>query len=99
MSAGTDVINWSPLRPATDWKNIPPADKLAVVEAMGFTPVWEEHQPDCPHAALFDDDDPDDVLGLICVCVPPGTSFHPPRDVRVELGETREQLLAHKKDR
>lgn len=85
MTTEMGAIDWRSLRPddPTDWKALPPTVKLELVEAMGFSRVWTEHQPECPYAI---------DAGMRCNCIPPGTSFHPPHDVVKELHETYEEL-------
>lgn len=60
-------------------------EKVAALDAMGFTPLGSDHQPDCPYAL-----DP----GLRCNCVPPATVWAQPHDVDVLRGETWEQRKA-----
>lgn len=77
------------VRTSTDKKvkpaKLPAAEKLALIEAMGFTRMGSDHQPDCPYAR-----DP----GFICNCVPPAPEWSAPNDVLEYLGETYEQRRA-----
>lgn len=67
----TFIVEWSP------------QDKLDVLKAMGFTAMWEQHQPDCP--SQFDS-------GMRCNCIPPGTSWVAPHEVKEFMNETYEKL-------
>lgn len=71
---GEDVA--PPPRPAPD-----PAEKVRLIEALGFTRSGSDHQPDCPYAL---------DAGLRCICVPPAPVWHAPQDVLAHLGETWE---------
>jgi hypothetical protein len=77
--------DWSYLAPAVDWAAVPAEDKLRIIKAMGFVPMWSPHTYECP--ANFDED------GYICNCVPDPTCFSPPDDVLVVMGETWEERL------
>lgn len=55
-----------------------PAEKVRMIEAMGFTPMGSSHQPDCPYAL---------DAGLVCICVPPATVWNAPDDVLKHRGE------------
>lgn len=67
-----------------DWQGLPPEEKVRIIEAMGFTPFRDSHQPECPK--VWD-------RGLICNCVPPTTVWGPPTDVQVLRKETWEDRL------
>lgn len=62
-----------------------PQEKLDALKEMGFTAMWEEHQPDCYS-----------FNGDRCICIPPGTSWMPPKDVREYMHETYEELRNRK---
>lgn len=65
-----------------DLKDLAPADKVRMIEAMGFTRRSSSHQPDCPYAL---------DAGNRCNCVPPAPEWGAPQDVLVHLGETYEK--------
>jgi hypothetical protein len=71
-----------------DYAELSPERKLEILKAMGFIAFWDEHQPDCP--AQY-------TSGIRCICVPPGTSWHAPRDVKEYMHETYQELVARKR--
>lgn len=82
------------IAPAMFFKQMPATLKVRVIECMGFQPMRDLHQRDCP-AAL--------AKGFICNCVPDPTYWTPPSDVVQYKGETWEERLEraqerHKKD-
>lgn len=54
------------------WRTLSAERKVEIITAMGFTPLGESHQPDCPYAH---------DAGLRCNCIPPATVWGQPRDV------------------
>lgn len=66
-------------------RNLPPALKVQLVEAMGFTPKGSAHDNDCPAPHM---------RGIRCNCVPPATVWSAPNDVDVHRKETWEDRLA-----
>lgn len=66
-------------------KALPAEIKVKLLDAMGFRPVGDDHQPDCPR--LWGS-------GLRCNCVPPAAMWSQPDDVDVFRGETWEQQRA-----
>lgn len=65
-----------------DWKSLDPGRKVEIITAMGFTPIGEDHLPDCPFMA---------DSGNRCNCVPHSTMWGQPADVDEHRGETYEQ--------
>jgi hypothetical protein len=63
--------------------------KVALVEAMGFTPMGSDHQDDCIRYTHG--------RGFRCNCVPPATVWNQPHDVNVYRKQTWEdrKALAH----
>lgn len=84
------------------WRDLPPDVKLTILTAMGFVAIWEDHQPSCVYADVDGDVNHTDEEwpGIICNCVPPGTSWGAPREVGEFMGETWDDLkaLAHTRD-
>lgn len=66
-------------------RELDPARKVEIIEAMGFVPTWDPHQADC--VARSDS-------GLICICVPDPTMWRPPLDVQTYRRETWDDRLA-----
>lgn len=71
---------------AHEWRDIPPEEKVRIIEEMGFTPMKELHQPDCPMQI--------GGRGFRCNCVPDPTYWSPPQDVCVLRHETWDERLA-----
>lgn len=71
-------------------RTMTPVGKLAIIEAMGFTRVGSDHQPDCPHAIN---------AGYLCNCVAPADTFSMPIDVLAFLKQDYESRMADKRDR
>lgn len=69
-----------------DW---PPEEKVRLIEAMGFTPTYDEHTGDCPAQM--------DPRGVICICVPSTTFWTPPTDVVEHRHETWAERVAAKR--
>lgn len=80
-----EPIDWRHLRPETDWAAVSPADKLAIVEAMGFSPSQSNHTRDCPRTM---------GRGFVCCCIQPPPRFTPPRDVLAFMGESMDDRAA-----
>jgi hypothetical protein len=59
-----------------------PADKIAALEAMGFTPIGSSHRYDCPYSI---------DAGNRCNCVPDPTMWSPPHDVLVYTNQTYDE--------
>lgn len=68
-----------------DWATMDAAEKVRILQAMGFIRRGESHQPDCP--AQFD-------RGLRCNCVPDSDHYMVPPDVQALWGQTYEERLA-----
>jgi len=68
------------------WETLPPAEKVRIVEAMGFTRCGSDHQPDCP-ASLAPGE-------YRCQCVRPPDEYGLPPDVATHLGQDWETLRA-----
>jgi hypothetical protein len=66
-------------------KDLPPDVKVRLVEAMGFTPMGDDHDYDCIGGP---------GSGFRCNCVPPATVWNGPSDVDVFRKETWEDRLA-----
>lgn len=73
-----------------DYASLPPERKIEILAEMGFRAVFETHQPDCPSQY---------TTGIRCICLPPGTSWWAPRDVKEHLHETYEELCEWKRQR
>lgn len=74
----TDDLSWA--------KELPAEKKVALLKAMGFSPMGADHQDDCiryTHGS-----------GFRCGCVPPSTSWSQPGDVDVFRRETWEDRKA-----
>jgi hypothetical protein len=76
--------------PGVGLRAMPPAEKVRIIEAMGFSRHGDEHTPDCPA-------NPDD--GLRCICVPDADHYAAPDDVVAFWGQTWDERLAAKKAR
>lgn len=68
-----------------DYKNMDAAEKVRIIQAMGFTPTGDDHDSGC--AKLVN-------RGYICNCVPPATWWMQPSDVDVLRHETYEERRA-----
>lgn len=66
-------------------KHMPPAAKVAIIRAMGFTPMRDAHTRDCPRAL---------DSGLVCNCVPDPTEWAQPKDVIEYQNETWDERRA-----
>jgi hypothetical protein len=77
-------------RGEVDWAALPPAEKVAIVEAMGFVPMGASHTYDCPLTI--------GGPGFICNCVGEPTGWVGPKDAQEMRGETWEQRLAKRRD-
>ena len=66
-------------------KQLPAAEKLRALKAMGFTAFREPHTYDCPRNVSD---------GFRCNCVRPPTHWGAPEDVSMHMGETWEQRRA-----
>lgn len=60
--------------------------KVALVKAMGFRPMGDDHDHDCVRRTHGS--------GFRCNCVPPATTWGQPRDVDVFRKETWDERLA-----
>ncbi len=76
--------------PDLGWGALKPWEKLRIVEAMGFTRVHSDHDPDC--AALLGD-------GYRCGCVPPADKFSMPEDVAQHLKQDWDSRRARAEQR
>lgn len=70
-----------------DW---PAETKVALIEAMGFTPMRDTHTSDCPAGMSW---------GYVCNCVPDATMWAQPADVDAFRHETWDERLAAAKKR
>lgn len=77
-------------REGGDWRTLLPAEKVRIIEAMGFVRTGSDHQPDCPYAL---------AAGYRCNCVPPANEYAMPPDVARHLGQDWESRLARAKNR
>lgn len=68
--------------------------KVALVRAMGFTPMRDPHDYSCPQAMADDGEEEEEETGYLCQCVPPATRWSQPQDVDELRGETWEQRAA-----
>jgi hypothetical protein len=76
--------------PPGDPKNWPPEGKVALITAMGFSPIREDRHPDCPHSGS---------AGYPCSCVPDATVWSQPPDVDFLRHETWEERFARAQKR
>lgn len=72
-----------------DWRDLPPETKVQIVEAMGFIPMSDDHDRECP-AAL-------DPRGFVCQCAGEPTAWVGPTDVQEHRGETWAQRVAKRR--
>lgn len=75
-----------PLDLARNWREVLPEEKVRIIQEMGFTPMRETHQPDCPVTLGGN--------GLRCNCAPDPTYWSPPDDVLEFRHETWSERLA-----
>jgi hypothetical protein len=68
--------------PAGDPRNWTAERKVELITAMDFTPIRDDHHPDCPHS---------DGAGYRCRCVPAATVWSQPPEVDFLRHETREE--------
>lgn len=69
-----------------DYKSMPPEQKLALLEEMGFIRTRVEHQITCTSIQ---------GSGLICTCVAPVSKWEAPADVRKHLHETHPERVEY----
>ena len=67
---------------------LPPEQKRAIVEAMGFTPTGAIHTHDCPRNLSN---------GYVCQCAGEPTMWVGPKDVQAMMGDTWEQRVEARK--
>lgn len=66
-------------------KSLPAEFKIKLLEAMGFTPMGDDHDDDCDRRKYGP--------GIRCNCVPPATWWNQPKDVDEFRRETWEHRL------